>query len=125
MPNPLHLLASALLVLAASCAGPGVDAPAADAQLVVVVKFESRYDADEIKRRYPERMPRFRALEGLVQKYYLHDPATDSWCGVYVWETKEAAQAYLTSDLRRSIPEAYGVVGTPRVEAFEVIDVLR
>ena len=94
-------------------------------RIVVVVKFRSELDAAEIRRRYPQRMPRFRELPGLIQKYYLHDTTNNEWCGIYVWDSEEAVQAYLDSDLRKTIPEAYGVVGTPRVESFQVVDILR
>lgn len=127
-PYTIRLALLGLLALVASgCSNTGaasdVDPPAP--RVVVVVKFRSALDAAEIRRRYPERMPRFRELPGLIQKYYLHDAASDEWCGIYVWDSEEAVQAYLESDLRKTIPEAYGVVGTPRVESFQVIDVLR
>jgi heme-degrading monooxygenase HmoA len=128
--SPVRLVAAALLpLLTAGCAGtstaPEAVGAAGEPRLAVTVKFKSRYDADEIRRRYPRRMHHFRALPGLVQKYYLHDAEADEWAGIYLWDSAEAMQDYLSSDLRASIPEAYGVVGTPRVESFEVIDVLR
>ena len=135
LPTPLRSLAPGALgalgllaTLPAACKTVDVtktESTAAAPRFVVTVRFESELDVDEIHRRYPERMPEFRALPGLIQKYYLHDPATDEWCGIYLWDSKASAQAYLQSDLRKTIPQAYGVVGTPRVESFDVIDILR
>ena len=93
--------------------------------ILVIVKFKSALSVDELRRRYKERMPQFEALPGLIQKYYFHDAATDEWGGVYLWDSRESMQAYAESDLRKSIPEVYEIVGTPRVEAITVVDILR
>jgi hypothetical protein len=70
-------------------------------------------------------MPQFRALPGLLQKYYVHDPATGEWGGVYLWDSQESLEQYKASDLRKSIPETYEIIGTPRVEVCGVIEPLR
>ena len=98
---------------------------ASTTKIVMTVKFRSRLPADEMRRRYQERMPEFRQLPGLVQKYYLYDATSDEWGGFYLWDSQESLDAYLASDLRKSIPETYQVVGTPRVETARVIDALR
>jgi heme-degrading monooxygenase HmoA len=94
-------------------------------KVVMLVRFRSRLSADEIKRRYPERMAEFRDLPGLLQKYYIYDEPANEWGGIYVWDSEESVQAYLESDLRKTIPATYEVEGTPRVERLEVFDVLR
>ncbi len=94
-------------------------------QVLIVVRFKSSLAPDELQRRYKERFPDFQALPGLLQKYYLHDPATDEWGGFYLWDSQESLEEYLASDLRKSIPEVYQVEGMPRAERIEVIDVLR
>jgi len=48
-------------------------------------------------RRYKERMPQFRELPGLVQKYYSYDEATGEWAGIYLWDSEESLAAYLES----------------------------
>ena len=101
------------------------DDAAKRAKVVVTVKFESRFSDDEIRRRYPERMPEFRQLPGLLQKYYLREEKTGAWSGIYFWDSMESVQAYLQSDLKKSIPVAYGVIGEPRVEVFALEDTLR
>ena len=119
----LTLLVSSLL---AGCAGLAADAPTTkNPKVVVTVKFKSRFDDAEVQRRYPERMPEFRKLPGLVQKYYLYDRKAGEWSGIYFWDSMAAVQEYMQSDLKKSIPEAYGVVGTPRGEVFELVDTLR
>jgi heme-degrading monooxygenase HmoA len=72
-----------------------------------------------------ERMPEFRALEGLQQKYYLEDPATGEYAGLYLWRSKEDLAEFSQSELRATIAKAYGVEGEPRVEVYAVMTPLR
>ena len=95
------------------------------AKVVILVRFRSRLSAHEIKHRYPARMSEFRAVPGLIQKYYIYDESVNEWGGIYVWDSEESAQAYLESDLRKTIAATYEVEGRPRVERLEVFDVLR
>lgn len=118
------LSATALALLLGACATSPRDR-AADAKVVVIVKFRSSLPEAELRARYPKRMPAFRELPGLLQKYYMKEPKTGEWSGIYLWDSMASVQSYLQSDLKKSIPEAYGVVGEPRVEVFSVEDVLR
>jgi heme-degrading monooxygenase HmoA len=93
--------------------------------VLLFVRFKSALAPAELERRYRERMSEFQELPGLLQKYYVYDKASGEWGGVYLWDSQAALESYMASDLRRSISEAYEVVGTPRVEAVGVIDVLR
>lgn len=93
--------------------------------VVMIVKFRSRLAGDELRRRYTERMPEFRKLPGLIQKHYFHDAASDEWGGIYMWDSEEAMQGYLASELRASIASVYEVEGAPRVEVLSVRDHLR
>jgi hypothetical protein len=90
-----------------------------------LVRFKSSLAPDEVERRYKERLPEYRAVPGLLQKYYLHDSSSGEWGGLYLWDSQESLDAYLASDLRRSIAETYQLVGTPRAEVVSVIDTLR
>jgi hypothetical protein len=94
-------------------------------KVLVIVRFKSSLTPDELERRYKERLPQFQALPGLLQKYYLYDPASDEWGGLYLWDSQESLEKYMTSDLRKSIPEVYQIVGAPQIETVNVIDVLR
>jgi hypothetical protein len=97
----------------------------ASAGILLLVRFRSALTPEEVVDRYRERLPAFRALPGLTQKHYVHDPATGEWGGIYHFESREALQAYLDGDLRKSIPQAYEMVGEPRVETLEVVEMLR
>lgn len=93
--------------------------------VILFVKFKSELSADQLQARYRERMPEFRALPGLVQKYYVHDEAADEWSGVYVWDSDDSVDAFMRSELCRSIAGVYRVVGSPRIERLRVLDILR
>ena len=94
-------------------------------ELTLLVRFKSKLPFDEVMRIVEERAPEFRALAGLQQKYYLHDPATGDICGLYLWESQEAFDAYRQSELRATIAKAYQAEGEPRVEVYRVVKTLR
>jgi heme-degrading monooxygenase HmoA len=93
--------------------------------MLIVRGLKSKLSHDELERRYKERMPQFRDVPGLLQKYYSYDATTQEWAGIYLWDTEESAAAYLESDLRKSIPSAYELTQPPRVDRFLIVDVLR
>jgi hypothetical protein len=70
-------------------------------------------------------MPKFRDIPGLVQKYYSHDESTGELAGIYLWESRAALDAYLESDLRKTIASAYELTEPPQIESFSIVDVLK
>jgi len=93
--------------------------------LVLLVKFHSKLSLDEISEVVNSRADEFRALSGLNQKYYLQDAATGEICGLYLWDSPEALNAYRESELRASIAAAYQATAEPRIEVFNVLKTLR
>ena len=93
--------------------------------VLFIVRFKSSLAPEEAEKRYKERLPDFRAIPGLLQKYYLYDPVSGEWGGLYFWDSQASLDEYLESDLRRSIPDVYQIVGTPRTESINVVDILR
>lgn len=93
--------------------------------MLIVRGLKSKLSHDELERRYKERMPQFREVPGLLQKYYSYDPTTEEWAGIYLWDSEESAAAYLESDLRKTIPSAYELTQPPRVDRLPIVDVLR
>ncbi len=91
----------------------------------VHVRLRSQLSHDEIVAIMNERAPEFRALEGLEQKYYLHDPETGEYGGFYVWRSLDDVVAYRSSDLAASIAAAYQGVGAPEVNVYEIVMPLR
>ena len=93
--------------------------------MLIVRGLKSELSSEELERRYKERMPRFREIPGLVQKYYAYDESTGDFAGIYLWDSQESLDRYLESDLKKTIPEAYELTGPPRLEQFRIVDVLR
>ncbi len=93
--------------------------------VVVLIRFKSSLPLDEVKRVAEERAPQFRALTGLVQKYYLFDEAKGEFGGLYLWDSVESFDAFRESDLRATIAAAYHVQGEPRIEVYQNVLTLR
>ena len=93
--------------------------------IIQTVKFKSALSEAEVQRVMEERAPQFRALPGLLQKYYLRDNQTGEVGAVYIWDSEESLHAYRQSDLARTIASAYKAVEQPRVEIFETVLILR
>jgi len=47
--------------------------------------------------------PVFAGLPGLIAKYWLANPVTNTYGGVYLWQDQTAMERYLTSDLCQRI----------------------
>lgn len=93
--------------------------------IMQVVHLKSALSEDELLAIAHERAPQFRALSGLVQKYYLKRPGTGEYAGVYIWDSMESLAAFRQSDLAESIAAAYEVSEPPEVEISEVMFPLR
>lgn len=91
---------------------------------IQTVTFESNLPQDELFRRADERTDAYRAVPGLIQKYYVKY-GERTYGGVMLWESKEAIVAFKDTELSRTIADTYGVEGAPRIEIHEVFDVLR
>jgi heme-degrading monooxygenase HmoA len=91
----------------------------------VHVRMHSKLSHDEIVDIMKQRAPEFRALEGLEQKYYLHNPETGEYGGFYVWKSLDDVVAYRASDLAASIAAAYQGVAAPDVTVYEIVMPLR
>jgi hypothetical protein len=93
--------------------------------LIQTVKFESTLSDEEVLRVADERADAYRAVPGLVEKYYVKLDKPNHWGGVMLWESGEALAAFRDTELFRTVPTAYGVKGAPSVEVMEVFDILR
>ena len=93
--------------------------------IIQTVKFKSGISDAEVRRTMEERAPQFRALPGLVQKYYVRELGSGEYSGIHIWDGEDSLRGFRDSELARSIPIAYRVVGLPRVETFEVLFPLR
>ena len=59
----------------------------------------------------------FYDIPGLVRKYFLVDPASNTAGAVYLWESREAANSYFTENFKLMIQERFGAV--PSITYFD------
>jgi quinol monooxygenase YgiN len=93
--------------------------------IVQTVKFRTELTEQEVLDVASERLPQFRAIPGLVQKYYVRLPGENAFGGIYVWDSRASLDAYRESDLAASIAAAYRAIEPPVVEVMEVLFPLR
>lgn len=96
-----------------------------DEMVVQIVKLKSGLSEEELLVIAKDRASRFRAIPGLIQKYYVRLSEPGVYGGVYVWDSRESMQAYIKSDLAATIAQAYKGIGAPNVEISEVLFQLR
>ena len=92
---------------------------------LLLVKFHSGLAHEDVVRNLEERLPLFRAVPGLIQKYYAREASSGDYVGVYVFESEQALLDYRASDVASAIPGVYQVQGSPRVEMMELLFPLR
>lgn len=93
--------------------------------IIQIIKLKSELSEDELLRIAKEREPSFKAIPGLLQKYYTKLDQPGQYAGVYVWDSKESLQSYRESELAASIPQAYKLIETPDIEILNVLFQLR
>ena len=89
--------------------------------IVQIVRFKSGLPYEEVLKMCEDRAPQYRALKGLVQKYYLRFAGTNEHGAVYLWESESALKEFQQSELRRTIPSAYQVQGAPDIQTAELV----
>jgi hypothetical protein len=71
---------------------------------------------EEARALYEATAPRYKTIPGLQRKYYLYgDDAMGG--GVYLWESREAADALYTPEWRGMIEERFGTA--PEITYYE------
>lgn len=93
--------------------------------ILQVIKLKSNLPEEELLKKAKEREPLFKAIPGLIQKYYVKTGQPGQYGGIYVWDSPESLQSYRTSDLAKSIPEAYEITEAPNIEIMDILFQLR
>ena len=96
-----------------------------NAEVVLLVKFNSTLEADELLKVCQEDLETFRNVPGLIQKYYVSEEQSGALSGIYIFSSRGARSSFWNSDLAKRIPARYGVIPeTLRVEEYDVSIVL-
>jgi hypothetical protein len=86
--------------------------------ITAIVRFPlpAGTSAAQAKAAFERSVPAFRNAPGLVRKYYLFGEGPVGG-GVYLWESREAAERLYTAEWRRGLAERYG--SEPEILFFE------
>jgi len=71
---------------------------------------------EDAKAMFEKSVPTYKAAPGLVRKYYLFG-ADCTGGGVYLWESREAAERQYSADWRNMIQEKFGTA--PEISFYE------
>ena len=93
--------------------------------ILQIIRLKSNLSEETLLNKAREREPQFKAIPGLLQKYYVKTNQPGQYGGIYVWDSAESLQAFRASDLAKSIPEAYEIVEAPNVELMDILFQLR
>lgn len=72
-------------------------------------------DVDAAREMFEQTAPRYKGMPGLVRKYYLFGNGKGG--GVYLWESRAAAEAVYNAEWRQRIASHYGA--EPEITYFE------
>ena len=90
-----------------------------DAMITAIVNFKlpAEIDAKKATDLFKSSAPKYRAMKGLVRKYYLFDDQNRIGGGVYLWKSRADADAVYTPQWKAYIAERYGA--PPDIRYFE------
>lgn len=72
---------------------------------------------DEAQQVFSTTAPRYRDLPGLIRKYYVLSEDGGTAGGVYLWQSRNAAEKVYDNDWKKFISDKYG--SEPRITYFE------
>ena len=72
---------------------------------------------DEARAIFSSTAPKYRSVEGLLRKHYVYSDDGRTVGGVYLWKTRQAAEAMYTESWRAFVREKYST--EPGVTYFE------
>jgi hypothetical protein len=87
---------------------------------IVSMRFRSELDEAEIIRLSEESFPKFRAVPGLRQKYYVKNADTGLVGGIYLFESEQTARDYVAGPIPAAVPQRFNVSGEVAIEVLEV-----
>jgi heme-degrading monooxygenase HmoA len=86
--------------------------------IVTVVRFPMDPDrsADDVRRSFEASAPAYQSIPGLLRKHFLRAEDGATGGGVYLWESRAAAEAWYTDEW---IERIRGKFGPPTIDWFE------
>jgi len=72
---------------------------------------------EEATRRFESSASKYRNVPGLIRKYYLRAEDGRTAGGVYLWESRAAAEAVYSTEWREQVSKLFG--GAPEITWFD------
>ena len=87
--------------------------------ITAVVQFDlpQPISLEQAARTFESSAPKYKNLPGLVRKYYLRSEDGRRAGGVYLWETKAAAEAVYNGEWKARVEQLYG--SKPEIAWFD------
>ena len=87
--------------------------------ITAVVQFElqSPISLEEAARRFESSAPKYQNLPGLIRKYYIRAQDGRTAGGIYLWESRKAAEAVYSGEWLKRVEQLYG--GKPVITWFD------
>ena len=83
----------------------------------VQFKLQDPLSPDAAKALFQSTADRYRGMNGLVRKYYLHDVENNAAGGCYLFESRATAEAAFNAEWRNLVKQKYGA--DPEIRFFE------
>lgn len=93
--------------------------------IIQIIKLKSNLAEEELLSRARARESKFKAIPGLLQKYYVKIDDSGRYGGIYIWDSPESLKSFRDSDLAKSIPGAYELIEAPNIEIMDILFQLR
>jgi len=79
--------------------------------ITTLVQFQlpSPVSLAEATRRFETTAPKYQKLPGLIRKYYIRSEDGRIVGGVYLWQTRQAAESLYSAEWRERVEKLYGV----------------
>lgn len=65
-------------------------------------------DRAEFEKKLQASVVKYEKLDGLIRKYYIMTENGETAGGIYLWESKEKAQAWYTDEWKKNMTAAWG-----------------
>ena len=87
--------------------------------ITAVVQFAlpSPISLEEAARRFESSAPKYQGLPGLIRKYYIRSQDGRTAGGIYLWESRAAAEAVYSGEWRARVEQLYGA--KPEITWFD------
>ena len=78
--------------------------------ITAIVQFDlpAPISLEEATRRFESSAPKYRQLPGLIRKYYIRSEDGRVAGGIYLWETRAAAERVYNGEWRERVEKLYG-----------------